>query len=170
MDYVKDRGIDYAIQYETGTGRYCYDCRVGYYGYTNGSFCTQERQVSLLGKVHWVCYTEVMIKDMDKDMMAIISMNAKPIKVQVNKEVFKEGFMEQDLKKEEKMMPRAMEEPVKEIVRIDMDKVVIILHKRGLILARWKIEVLGYTRSIGGTGYGVVLYYSITSRVLWGLS
>lgn len=68
------------------------------------------------------------------------------------------------------MMPRAMEEPVKEIVRIDMDKVVIILHKRGLILARWKIEVLGYTRSIGGTGYGVVLYYSITSRVLWGLS
>lgn len=66
---------------------------------------------------------------MDKDMMAIISMKAKPIKVQVNKEVFKEGFIEQEDKKEEKMMPRAIEEPVKEIVRIDMDKEVIVLHK-----------------------------------------
>lgn len=61
------------------------------------------------------------MKAMDIDIKAINSMKAKPINVYMNKGVFKEGLEEKELKKEEKIMPRPIDVPVKAIVVMDME-------------------------------------------------
>ena len=74
------------------------------------------------------------------DINAIISMNAKPIKVYMNKGVFNEGLEEQEDKKEEKMMPRPMDVPVKEMRVMDMDKGVMVRVIGWTYIVRLQIE------------------------------